>query len=184
MRATTSPYVLKRESSIHNFGIFAKKDIPKDTKIIEYVGEKITKAESNRRGEECLSHSKINKEHGSVYIFELNKRYDLDGNVRYNTAKYINHSCHPNCEAHLIHGHIWIVAAKNIKKGTELSYNYGYGFEDYHEHECKCGAHNCVGYILDKDHWHKLKKVQLLEGHENIAKTKPSANRKTTRKKA
>ena len=180
MRATTSLYVLKKKSSIHNFGIFAKKDIPKGAKIIEYVGEKITKCESDRRGADCLHHSRKNKERGSVYIFELNKRHDLDGNVSYNTAKYINHSCHPNSEAHLIHGHIWIVALKDIKKEKELSYNYGYGFEDYHEHECRCGAHNCVGYILDKEHWPKLKREQLLEKN---GKTHTSANcRKTKRK--
>ncbi len=180
MRATTSPYVLKRESSIHNFGIFAKKNIPLEARIIEYVGEKITKTESDRRGALCLDNSKKSKEHGSVYIFELNRRHDIDGNVAYNTAKYINHSCHPNCEAHLIHGHIWIVALRDVKKGEELSYNYGYGFDDYHEHECRCGSHNCVGYILDEEHWGKLKRVQLVSKDE---KTNTPRNRRKTKTK-
>ena len=130
MKQTSSPYILKRRSGIHGWGIFAKKDILKDAKIIEYVGEKITKKESDRRADLTLHKSKKNRAHGSVYIFELNKRYDIDGNVPYNTAKYINHTCSPNCEAHLIHGHIWIVAMRDIKKGAELSYNYGYGFYD------------------------------------------------------
>jgi len=182
VKATTSPYILKRKSKIHGWGVFAKKDIPKDTKIIEYVGEKVTKKESDRRSDLTLHKAKKNAEHGSVYIFELNKRQDIDGNVSWNTARHINHTCNPNCEAHLMHGHIWIVATRNIKKGQELSYNYGYGFEDYHEHKCRCGAHNCVGYILDKTHWHKLKKVQLLESHTHAAKTKPRKNRKKAKR--
>ena len=94
---------------------------------------------------------------GLVYIFELNKRYDIDGNVSYNTAKYINHSCAPNCEPEIIRGHIWIIALRNIMKGEELTYNYGYGFEDYQDHECRCGSDNCIGYILGEEYWPKLR---------------------------
>lgn len=163
MKITKSPYILKRKSKIHGWGVFAKKDIPRGTRVIEYVGEKITKKESERRGENALRKSQRNHKHGSVYIFDLNKRYDLDGDVSWNTARHINHTCSPNCEAQWVRGHIWIVSTKKILKGQELSYNYGYDFEDYHEHSCRCKAHNCVGYILDKKHWKKLKKIQLLK---------------------
>jgi len=157
MGIVKSPFVTLRNSGIHSKGLFAKKDIPKDTRIIEYVGEKITKAESERRAIHPLRKSKINKKYGAVYIFELNQRYDIDGNVPYNMARFINHSCNPNCETHLVRGHVWIVSIRDIKKGEELCYNYGYCIEDYLEHECKCGAHNCVGYILDEKHWHLIK---------------------------
>ena len=64
-----------------------------------------------------------------MYIFELNKKYDIDGFFRYNKARYINHSCNPNCEVDIINDRIWISSIKNIRKGQELSYDYGYEFD-------------------------------------------------------
>ncbi|MBN2458328.1 SET domain-containing protein-lysine N-methyltransferase [Candidatus Woesearchaeota archaeon] len=159
MEATTSEYIEVRESGIHNLGVYAKKDIPKGARVIEYVGERITKAEADRRSEAHMSLADNDDSNGRVYIFELNKSHDIDGNVPWNTARYINHSCSPNCEAELIRGHIWIIAKKRIKHGEEISYNYGYGFDDYDKHPCNCGSKNCIGYILDKRHWPKLRKI-------------------------
>ncbi len=167
IKKTASPYISVKRSHIHSRGVFAKKDIPEGSRVIEYVGEKITKAESDRRADIPLERAKINKKYGAVYLFELNKRYDLDGDVPYNTAKYINHSCSPNCETDIIRGHIWIIALSDVKKGEELSYNYGYGYEDFEEHECRCGADNCVGYILDEDHWPKLRRKNLRSKKKN-----------------
>ena len=159
MKSTTSQYIDVRDSKIHNIGIFAKKDIAKGTKILEYVGNKLTKKQSDKRYEEAMEDHKNGKEKGLVYIFELNKKHDLDGNVSWNTAKYINHSCDPNCETDIIKSHIWILALRDIKKGEELGYNYGYDLDDFEDHPCKCGSKNCVGYIVDEDHWPKLNKV-------------------------
>lgn len=159
MRKTTSKYIVVKSSGIHNKGIFAKTDIPKGTKIIEYVGEKITKKESEKRGDMVIEESKNDKTKGSVYIFELNKKYDIDGYPLYNTARWINHSCDPNCETENINGHIWIIAIKDIKKGEELSYDYGYCLECYEDHPCKCGSKSCVGYIVSEEHRIKLKRL-------------------------
>jgi hypothetical protein len=156
--AKKSPYIIVKKSKIHNKGVYAKKDIPKGTKIIEYVGEIITKKEADKRAEKQLEKSKGHSIDGGVYIFELNKRYDIDGKVPWNLAQYINHSCNPNAETEDQDGHIWIIAAKDIKKGEEITYNYGYDFKDYKDHPCKCGSKNCVGYILAEKHWKKLKK--------------------------
>lgn len=156
MQRTKSPYAVVKKSSIHNNGVFAKKNIMEGTRIIEYVGERITKKESERRAVIPLEKSKKNSCYGAVYIFELNKRYDIDGDVPYNSARFINHTCEPNSEALNIRGHIWIVAIKDIKKGEEISYNYGYSFEDYESHRCYCNTKSCVGYILDEKHWHKV----------------------------
>jgi len=170
IKKMTSLYISVKCSKIHSRGVFAKRNIPEGMRIIEYVGEKVTKAESDRRADIPLARAQKNKECGAVYLFELNKRYDLDGDVPYNTAKYINHSCNPNCETDIIRGHIWIIALRDINKGEELSYNYGYGYEDFQEHECKCGADNCVGYILDEDHWPKLRRKKAREAKKNQKK--------------
>ena len=171
MRRTTSPHIKIKNSRIHSTGIFAKKDIPKKTRIIEYVGEKIGKAESDRRADIPLEKNKNNSDYGAVYIFNLNKRHDIDGNVPYNTARLINHSCDPNCETEIIRGRIWIIALRDIKKGEELAYNYNYDFEDYEDHECRCGSNRCVGYILDEDHWPRLRR------RENWKKKKDGLNK-------
>ncbi len=158
MEKTTSPYITVKKSNIHSRGVFAKKDIPEGARVIEYVGERITKAESDRRADIPLQRNKKNGDHGAVYIFQLNKRHDIDGYVPYNTARLINHSCEPNCETDIIRGHIWIIALRDIQKGEEISYNYNYDIEDYEDHRCRCGTNRCVGYILDEAYWPRLKR--------------------------
>ena len=148
----------KKKSHVHGSGLFAFQNIKKGTKIIEYIGDKVTKKEGDKRADKQIKKYKRNKNNGMVYIFELNKLYDIDGSVAHNHAKLINHSCNPNCEVEIINNEIWISALKNIRKNTELSYNYGYSYDtDYVDHVCKCRSSNCIGYILDEDHWPKLK---------------------------
>jgi hypothetical protein len=115
--------------------LFAAQDIKKGTRIIQYIGERISKGESARRLSE-----------GNAYIFDFNDRYHIDGKTLKNKARYINHSCEPNCEVCLTKRTIWIVALRDIRAGEELSYNYGYDAKQY---RCQCGAKNCCGYILD-----------------------------------
>ena len=158
-KKTENEYIKLKKSGIHNTGIFAKKFIPKGTKIIEYVGEKISKEESEKRADQILEESKKHKEKGAVYIFEINKKYDIDGNVPYNTARFINHACEPNCESENIDDRIWITATKDIKEGEELLYDYGYDVDNYDEHPCICGCENCVGYIAEETKREKLKKA-------------------------
>ena len=149
----------KKKSRVHGSGLFASQNIKKGSQIIEYVGDKVTKREGDRRADKQINKAKKYNKNGMVYVFELNKRYDIDGDVPYNHARLINHSCNPNCEVVIDNNHLWISAIKNIKKNNELSYNYGYSYDtDYGEHICKCGSSRCVGYILDEDHWPKLKK--------------------------
>ena len=90
-------YARQASSSIHNQGLFASKDIPKDEYIIQLLGERISKKESNRRG--CDQHDKSLTENvGSVYIFELTDKHDIDCNYEWNLARLTNHSCNPNAE--------------------------------------------------------------------------------------
>ncbi len=148
------------KSIIHGHGIIATRNIKKGTRIIEYIGEKVTRSEGNRRSEKRIKKYLNSNKTGSVYIFELNRKFDIDGSPSYNKARYINHSCKPNCEVDIIKDQIWISAIKNIKKGEELSYDYGYEFDkdDYKDHICKCGSKICIGFIISSDDWPKYKK--------------------------
>ena len=149
----------KKKSSLHGSGLFAKQDIKKGEQVIQYIGDKVTKREGDKRADKHLLKAEKNKNNGMVYIFELNKKYDIDGGVARNYARFINHSCDPNCEVEITNNEIWISSIKRIKKYAELSYNYGYPFDsDFEDHVCKCGSKKCVGYILSDDDWLKLKK--------------------------
>lgn len=154
----SSPFITFKSSKIHNTGGFASKDIKKGTKIIEYGGKIITKKESENLSEKQLKKSKRNNKEGAVYIFELNKRYDIDGNVSWNKARLLNHSCEPNAESVNEDGHIWIISTRDIKKGEEITYDYGYSIDDYENHPCKCSSKNCVGYIVAKKYRKRLLK--------------------------
>ena len=148
-----------KKSKVHGTGVFANQIIPKKTKVIEYIGRKVSKSEGDKISEKRLKKYLNSKKTGSVYVFELNKRFDIDGSPLYNKARYINHSCSPNCEVDIIRGHIWISSIKNISEGEELSYDYGYEFdENYKDHVCKCGSKNCIGFIISKDDWPKYKR--------------------------
>ena len=129
-----------KASTIDGTGGFAKTGIHKGTRIVEYLGEKINKAESLRR---C--------EANNAYIFTLNDEQDLDGDVAWNPARFINHSCAPNCEAEKDEDRIWIVAARDIEAGEEITFNYGYDLEAYEDYPCQCGSPQCVGYMVAEE---------------------------------
>src|ERR1051326_7793118 len=140
-------WLIFKESKIHGLGGFAKMQLPCGTRVIEYVGEKISKQESLRR---C--------EANNQYIFEVNEREDLDGDVDWNPARYINHSCAPNCEVEWDGSHIWLVARRDINAGEEITFNYGYDLVDYREYPCACGSDECVGYIVAEEFFERVRK--------------------------
>ena len=139
--------VILKSSAIHGMGGFARVDIPSCTRVIEYLGEIISKQESLAR---C--------EGSNEYIFAIDEERDLDGNVDWNPARFLNHSCEPNCEARFIEGRIWIVAIRNVMAGEELTFNYSYDLEDYREHPCRCGAKKCVGYIVAEEFFEHVRR--------------------------
>lgn len=157
-RATTSPYLRVNRSGIHGRGVFARCDIAKGTRILEYVGERIGKAEAERRSIERIERAAKTGE-AAVFIFELNKRHDIDGSVAWNTARLINHSCSPNCEVDIRRGRIWIVARRGIRQGEEITYDYGYDFDDFEDHPCRCGSASCAGYIVRTTLRRRLRRV-------------------------
>jgi uncharacterized protein len=129
-----------KPSSIHGTGGFAVGLIPAGTQLLEYQGARIDKKESLRR---CAD--------GNQFIFYLDAEYDLDGDVETNQARWLNHSCDPNCEAELVGQSVWITARRDIMAGEEITFNYGYDLQDFREHPCHCGAPGCIGYILAEE---------------------------------
>ena len=114
--ADGNKWIEVRGSGIHGQGLFAIRKIPAETGIIEYVGEKITKDESNERGWDRYDRAQETGE-AAVYLFTLNDEFDLDGDVDWNSARLINHSCDPNCEAVIDDDHIWIDCAAGDREG-------------------------------------------------------------------
>ncbi len=140
-----------KKSNIDNKGLYAATNIKKDIKIIEYKGRIIT-----------VKETEINPKFDNdkaIYLFNLNKKYDLDGDFKYNTARLINHSCDPNCEVDGTGLKLWIYSIKDIKKNEELTYDYGFSFDkDYKDFPCRCGAKKCVGFIVKSESRWRIKK--------------------------
>ncbi|MFT4637910.1 MAG: hypothetical protein ACI8T1_001225 [Verrucomicrobiales bacterium] len=177
-KPVTSLYCKPDGSRIHQQGIFATRNIPEETEIIPYVGEKISKKEGDSRAT-ALAEEREGTGDASVYMFILDDDYDIDGNLPHNTARLINHGCSPNCEAQIIDDEIWIVALKDIKKGEELTFDYGFDLDHYEDHPCRCGSPNCIGYIVAQEYWPKLKKRLAAK---KAAKKKLAAKKKTAKK--
>ncbi len=140
-----------RQSAIHGTGGYARRNIPTGTRLIEYVGERISKEESSRR---CEAENE--------YIFTIDEQWDLDGKVAWNPARFINHSCAPNCEAEWDESRIFINALRDIKEGEELTFNYNYDLEDYKDHPCRCGTPACVGFIVAEEFFEQVRKAVAL----------------------
>ena len=172
-----------RQSGIHGRGLFAKRRIPQGTPVIEYVGEKIDKGESDRRGWARIAYAKKTGD-AAVYIFTLNDRFDIDGNVPWNAARLINHSCEPNCEAYIDEDAIWIGSLRDIEKGEELFYNYGFDLESWEDHPCRCGAKRCIGYIAGKEYWTELKRRLVRRNSRKETKANGMPRRKKGVKEA
>ncbi len=145
-----------KKSKIDKNGLYASQDIKEGTKIIEYKGKLIS-----------VKQTEIDPKFDNdkaIYLFNINKRYDLDGDFKFNIARLINHSCNPNCEVFGKGLKIWIYAMKNIKKGDELSYDYGFNFDDnFKQFPCRCGSKNCVGYIVREGSRWRIKKLRKIK---------------------
>jgi hypothetical protein len=124
-------------------GMFAMEPIKRGTTIIEYVGRILTPAEGDNTN--------------NLYIFNVSKKKDIDGSPRWNTARYINHSCRPNAEAELDGDRVFIKAKRNIMLGDEITYDYGPEYFDEYitGRKCRCVKHRGVPH-----HRETLKEVR------------------------
>lgn len=146
-----------RCSEIHGTGVFATRRFKRGERILEYFGEKITKEESERRGLALMEQARTSGG-AAVYIFTLDDDWDLDGDVPGNDARLINHSCEPNCTAWIEGDRIFIHARRPIMAGEELTFDYGFSFDTWEDHPCRCGSAKCVGYIVARDQWPRLRR--------------------------
>jgi uncharacterized protein len=111
------PRIVRRKSKLHGFGVFALEPINKNKRIVDYDGELIDHKESLKRETKYLKQ-------GCIWCFTVNRRWVRDANVGGNVARFINHSCQPNCYSQVVGRTIWIRAARNIQPGEELTYDY------------------------------------------------------------
>lgn len=139
-RVFTSPTgkrLIVKQSKIAGRGVYAGQAITKNSRIIDYAGEKITHAESDIREEEQVAR-------GRIWCFTVNNRVVRDASVGGNEARWINHACRPNCYVEIDHHTIWIRAGRNIRKGEELSYDYNTGGNAGFPCRCRPGCPNKI----------------------------------------
>jgi hypothetical protein len=163
---TTSELIEVRRSNVHGLGVFAAKRIPKGARIIEYVGERVSHDEADRRYEE----KDANDSH--TFLFIVDSKTVIDAGVDGNDARFFNHSCDPNCESTVEKRRVYIEAVRDIEAGAELTYDYQIQREDDDPDNiddvfaCRCGFTQCRGTML----W--------------PTERKPKAKRKKQKKKA
>jgi SET domain-containing protein len=138
-----------RRSGVHGKGVFALQPIARGEELIEYVGEIIDWPEALRRH----PHDPSDPNHTFYFSLEGGSHV-IDANVDGNAARWINHSCAPNCEADETEGRVFIKALRKIRPGEELFYDYGLTIDERYtpklkkQYECRCGARNCRGTML------------------------------------
>lgn len=140
-------------SPVHGNGVFALKDLPAGTELIEYTGKLITPTKADERYDEMYV--------GHTFLFTLNAEWIIDGNVGGNDARWFNHSCEPNCIPYLYEDlkdrrkdRVFIETLRDVRKGEELTYDYGISFDVPYTAKlkkiwaCRCGATGCSGTML------------------------------------
>ena len=134
---------------MQGLGAFATRPIPAGTRLIEYAGERLTPEQADRRYPE-------DGERHHTFLFAIDAEIVIDAAVDGNEARFINHSCDPNCDAVVEDDRIWIETIRDVRVGEELAYDYAYELEERHSpaakrrYPCSCGAATCRGTILTK----------------------------------
>ncbi|HQO53561.1 MAG TPA: SET domain-containing protein-lysine N-methyltransferase [Ottowia sp.] len=151
-RKTAAPRRIQvRRSGVHGKGVFALVDIPKGTRIIEYVGQVISWDEAQRR------HPHDPQDPNHTFYFHIDDGHVIDALYGGNASRWINHSCSPNCKADEQDGRIFITARRAIRAGEELNYDYGLVIDEpltpelKADYPCRCGSRRCRGTLLSSD---------------------------------
>jgi SET domain-containing protein len=182
-----APLYRVRSSRIHGKGVYATQRIRKGTRIVEYLGDRITHEEADDRYEEK------GQDDGHTFLFVVNDQIVIDAGVGGNDARFINHRCAPNCDTVIENDRVFIEAVRTIEPGEELGYEYGLTWESTDDPEelsnyaCRCGAPNCRGTMLDEEPLDKKKprkrrKVAQRSATKRKSGTTLSRARKSRRK--
>jgi len=180
----SSRRIQMRRSDVHGNGVFAVQDLAEGETLIEYKGEVISWKEALRRH----PHDPTQPNH--TFYFHIDDGRVIDGNVKGNDARWINHSCEPNCEADEVDGRVYIKALRNIAAGEELNYDYGLIIDEPYtpkllsEFPCWCGSEQCRGTLLtpkDEDEEKKKKKKAKKKAEKKKAEKK-EAKKKEAKK--
>ena len=126
--------------------------------LVKFARERVFEIESAQSESAGTAKTKTIHDTLQDFIFILDDEFDIDGDVKWNPARFLNHSCEPNARAEIFGEQIWILARRDIAPGEEVTFNYSYGLEDYEDHPCKCGAVKCVGYIIAEEYFPKIKR--------------------------
>jgi hypothetical protein len=148
------PRIETGPSRIAGTGVFAAEPIPRGARVIEYLGERIAPGEADAR------YAGDPAEHPLVLLFTVDKRTVIDAGVGGNEARFINHSCAPNCEAIMAHRRIWILALWDIRAGEELTYDYNLTVGEEgdrsmaDQYPCNCRSSSCRGTLFKHEPGH------------------------------
>ena len=148
--ATDSPPFAIRPSPMQGLGAFATHHIPAGTRLVEYAGQRLTPAAAEAR------YPDLPGERHHTFLFAIDDGIVIDAAVNGNDARFINHSCDPNCDAVVENDRIWIETIREVQPGEELAYDYAYELEERHtpaakrRYPCWCGSPKCRGTILTK----------------------------------
>jgi uncharacterized protein len=145
---TAAPLLEVRDSRLHGLGVFATRRIPRGTRVIEYLGERVSHTEADSR----YDHKDAGDNH--TFLFILDARTVIDAGVDGNEARFMNHSCEPNCESLIENQRVYIDAIRTIEAGEELTYDYQIQREADDPPDidavfaCRCGFERCRGTML------------------------------------
>jgi len=147
-RKRAGPRIQVRRSGVHGKGVFTLTPFAKGERIVEYTGQLITWKQAEKR------HPHDPSDPNHTFYFHIDDGRVIDGKFGRNAAKWINHSCQPNCETDEEDGRVWILAKRAIAPGEELNYDYGLILDGRHtakvkkQFECRCGSRKCRGTML------------------------------------
>ncbi|RYF80307.1 MAG: SET domain-containing protein [Comamonadaceae bacterium] len=185
------PRIEMRRSEVHGNGVFALQDLKAEERVMEYTGEVISWKEALRRH----PHDPAQPNH--TFYFHIDDKHVIDGGVNGNDAKWINHSCEPNCEADEQGGRIFIKALRDIAAGQELNYDYGLVIDEPYtpallaDFPCWCGSESCRGTLLSPNEdgdvpghdKQKKKDKKAAKGKDGAKKSKSKDKKKKKKSK-
>ena len=170
-------WIIVRHSKVHGYGCFARRLIPQGTRVVEYLGDRISHQEANQR------HAGADVSDNHTFLFIADRNTVIDATINGNEARFINHSCDGNCESAIEKSRVFIDAIKDIQKGAELGYDYQIGRDrsdpsDVDQiYACRCGSTSCRSSML----WPPLKEFRKQQARRRAAVKKRVAAHRSGR---